>query len=212
MGININWDVLSLWNYIHVYMWMLRFPGVVIWITAHTHSGLHKLSRSHSGWCVFYFLCQFRAASVEGMTHWQEAITKGIQMVADEEDGGDMWGLLFWSFLSFESLGWESLFQQGLGGISSLPLAHRHKRKCVHMHAHTHVHTHICAYTLCFLLHFWCVFMGWGGVVICFTTHIWVHISFSIVFLLFLTIIFLSCWVTVSVGVYAIDMYTCVCV
>ena len=136
---------------------------------------------------MFYFLCQFRAASVEGMTHWQEAITKGIQMVADEEDGGDMWGLLFWSFLSLESLGWESLFQQGLGGISSLPLAHRHMRKCVHMHVHMHVHTHICAYTLSLFSTSFLMFIygGGGGGDVFHHSYMSTHFFF-----LFLTIIF----------------------
>ena len=126
---------------------------------------------------MFYFLCQFRAASVEGMTHWQEAITKGIQMVADEEDGGDMWGLLFWSFLSLESLGWESLFQQGLGGISSLPLAR----------AHACTHTYMCIHSLSVFYFIFDVYLlgGGGGGDVFHHSYMSTHFFF-----LFLTIIF----------------------
>ena len=132
-------------------------------------------------------------------------------MVADEEDGGDMWGLLFWPFLSLESLGWESLFQQGLGGISSLPLAHRHMRKCVRMHAHPHVHTHICVHTLSpFSAAFFMCIYGVGGVDVSPLIYKDTFL-FPLSFFFFLPLFFKVVWVTLSVGVFAVDI-VCICV
>ena len=52
MSINVNWDVLSLWNYICVNAEVSRCRHLdycTLSLHTHTHSGLYKLSRSHGG-------------------------------------------------------------------------------------------------------------------------------------------------------------------